>query len=145
MPSDTNNCRPIWKSQVILKCFSALGSCWAQRTHDAVNYQYFLAYFDKICEVQLVIYKLQAHNIERTNRKLKMENETNSSKMRGINYFVSLSSRKISYSAFSPTWAAQRKVTVCQRKQKTVKETQSKFMNVFIVGAMNSDRGNKER
>ena len=43
-------------------------------------YKYFLAYLDKICEVQLVIDKLQTHGIERTNKKLKMENEANSPK-----------------------------------------------------------------
>ena len=55
-----------------------LGLCWVQRTYHALKY--FLAYLDKICEVQLVIFiidKLQAHDIERSNRKLKMANEAN--------------------------------------------------------------------
>ena len=33
-------------------------------------------------------------------------------------------------------------MTVCQRKQETAEENQSKIINLFIVGAMNSDRAN---
>lgn len=43
-------------------------------------YKYFLLHLDRLCEVQLVIDKLKTHDIERTNKTLKMVNEANSPK-----------------------------------------------------------------
>ena len=59
----------------------------------------FSAYLDKICEVEVVIDKLQTHDIERTNTKLNIENETNrltNTVIRWIKYFVSFCSGEVS-------------------------------------------------
>ena len=68
-------------------------------SEDAPCTQVFSAYFEKICEVEVVIEKLQTGDIKTTNRKPKMENETNwpeNTVMRWIRYLVSLSSGKTS-------------------------------------------------
>ena len=59
----------------------------------------FSAYLDKTCEVEVVIDKSQTHDIERTNTKLNIENETNrltNAVIRWIKYFVSLCSGEVS-------------------------------------------------